>query len=102
MTPGSPSTAAPFVQGWEALFVVRPPLEPGPLASVGDLRQLEVLADLVLVRRVVLGRRRGRGRRGLAGHASHEETPTVGLLLLTRPNVGQCCWPGLLLFCCYC
>ena len=28
--------------------------------SVGDLRQLEVLADLVLVRRVVLGRRRGR------------------------------------------
>ena len=31
-----------------------------------------------------------------------DRTYTVGLLLLTRPNVGQCCWPGLLLFCCYC
>lgn len=28
--------------------------------------------------------------------------PSVGLLLFTRPTVGQCCWPGPLLFCCYC
>ena len=28
--------------------------------------------------------------------------PSVGLLLFTRPTVGQCCWPGPVLFCCYC
>ena len=28
--------------------------------------------------------------------------PSVGLLLFTRLIVGQCCWPGPLLFCCYC
>ena len=39
-----------------------------------------------------------------AESAAQRWTPpaNVGLVLLGRPNVGYCCWRGLLLFCCYC
>ena len=45
---------------------------------------------------------KSRGLRPSRPNAGDIWEPSVGLLLFTRLIVGQCCWPGPLLFCCYC